>query len=172
MSQQKELDVMKRDRFELLSAYLDGEVSPDERRLVLTWLSEDPAVQCLYNRLLHLRQGCESLRQATLEIDTGECVAPAVIQRLNQRLRLTCMAGLTAAAVAFIGTVSGSLNHQIGFLELVSTAGSVPDGELINTGSLELSIDEPPISIPKPATAAGSFSGDGHHQSDLPLIDN
>jgi hypothetical protein len=55
MSQHRDLDVTKRDRFELLSAYLDGEVSPEERRLVTTWLADDPETQCLYQRLLHLR---------------------------------------------------------------------------------------------------------------------
>ncbi|MEM9769414.1 MAG: zf-HC2 domain-containing protein, partial [Cyanobacteria bacterium P01_D01_bin.71] len=61
MSQHRDLDATKRDRFELLSAYLDGEVSPDERRLVATWLDKDPEAQCLYRRLLQLRQGFQGL---------------------------------------------------------------------------------------------------------------
>jgi len=57
-----DIDVIKRDRFELLSAYLDGEVTPDERQMVLEWMQSDPNAKCLYNRLIHLRQG---LREAS-----------------------------------------------------------------------------------------------------------
>uniref|UniRef100_A0ACD5GTL5 Anti-sigma factor family protein n=1 Tax=Desertifilum tharense IPPAS B-1220 TaxID=1781255 RepID=A0ACD5GTL5_9CYAN len=36
------LDMLKRDRFELLSAYLDGEVTASERQQVENWLDTDP----------------------------------------------------------------------------------------------------------------------------------
>lgn len=36
------LDNLKRDRFELLSAYLDGEVTSSERHQVEDWLRSDP----------------------------------------------------------------------------------------------------------------------------------
>lgn len=145
MSQQRELDVTKRDRFELLSAYLDGEVSAEERRLVTTWLSEDPSTQCLYRRLLQLRQGCEGMRQMTWQSEDSDCTATAVVNRI-ERFRLTCMAGLTAAAIAFIGTVSGAINPRILPLETPSTSASASAPE-----SLELAIDQPPIAIPKSA---------------------
>ena len=35
MDHQQDIDVTKRDRFELLSAYVDGELPPEERRMVL-----------------------------------------------------------------------------------------------------------------------------------------
>lgn len=34
---------LHRDRFELLSAYIDHEVTADERRQVEAWINEDPA---------------------------------------------------------------------------------------------------------------------------------
>lgn len=52
------IDMVKRDRFELLSAYLDGELTAAERRQVEELLANDQAVKCLYVRLLKLRQGC------------------------------------------------------------------------------------------------------------------
>ena len=55
-----DLDATKRDRFELLSAYLDGEVTSEERQQVLCWLQHDENSRCLYNRLLALRQGMRS----------------------------------------------------------------------------------------------------------------
>jgi hypothetical protein len=45
------MDMVKRDRFELLSAYLDGEVTATERKQVEEWLANDASVQCLYARL-------------------------------------------------------------------------------------------------------------------------
>ena len=50
------MDMHNRDRFELLNAYLDGEVTADERRQIENWLATDSQVQCLYARTLKLRQ--------------------------------------------------------------------------------------------------------------------
>ncbi len=55
------MNTQKRDRFELLSAYLDGEVSAPERRQVEEWLDTDAETQKLYARLLVLRQNFQSL---------------------------------------------------------------------------------------------------------------
>lgn len=50
------MDMHERDRFELLNAYLDGEVTAAERRQIEDWLTTDFAAQCLYARALELRQ--------------------------------------------------------------------------------------------------------------------
>ena len=50
------MDMYNRDRFELLNAYLDGEVTAAERRQIDGWLTTDSEVQCLYARALKLRQ--------------------------------------------------------------------------------------------------------------------
>ncbi len=42
--------IHKRDRFELLSAYLDGEVIAAKRQQIEDWLRNDPGVQYLYVR--------------------------------------------------------------------------------------------------------------------------
>lgn len=49
------MDMHERDRFELLNAYLDGEVTAAERRQIEDWLTTDSAAQCLYSRALELR---------------------------------------------------------------------------------------------------------------------
>jgi anti-sigma factor RsiW len=152
MSQHRDLDVTKRDRFELLSAYLDGEVSPEERRLVMTWLAEDPETQCLYQRLLQLRQGFQSLRPEQWQSDTAHKTANAVISKLNQRLKLSCMAGMTAAAVAVIGIFSGALNNPMGRVGIAQSPTSQE--------SLKIALDQPPITIPKPAIVTDMSSMD------------
>lgn len=50
------MDMHERDRFELLNAYLDGEVTAAERRQIEDWLTTDSAAQGLYSRALELRQ--------------------------------------------------------------------------------------------------------------------
>ncbi len=44
------------EKFELLSAYMDGEVSREERLQVDQWLAEDPAFRRLYQQQLRLHQ--------------------------------------------------------------------------------------------------------------------
>ncbi len=46
------MDMYKRDHFELLSAYLDVEVTASQRRQIEHWLTTAPEVQCLYTRVL------------------------------------------------------------------------------------------------------------------------
>lgn len=50
------MDTQNQDRFELLNAYLDGEVTADERRQIDYWLVSDSEVRCLYGRVLKIRQ--------------------------------------------------------------------------------------------------------------------
>lgn len=49
------------DEFELISAYLDGEVSEQERAKVEQLIAEDPSVQQLYQEQLKLREAVKLL---------------------------------------------------------------------------------------------------------------
>ena len=49
-------DDQEQERYQLLSAYLDGEVTVDERRQVQEWLDNDCAFQQKYIKLLQLKQ--------------------------------------------------------------------------------------------------------------------
>lgn len=149
MGQHRDLDATKRDRFELLSAYLDGEVSPEERRLVTIWLDEDPEAQCLYRRLLQLRQGFQGLNPEYWQSPPCSDTAQQVYRKLNHRFRMTCMAGMTAAAMAVVGVFSGALQpmERLGWNTL---SASGPEE------SLEIALDQPPILIPKPAMTPAS----------------
>lgn len=48
-------------RFEQLSAYLDGELSGPEARIVETWLTQDPALRQLYVQLSGIQAGFDRL---------------------------------------------------------------------------------------------------------------
>jgi anti-sigma factor RsiW len=57
----------QRDRFELLNAYLDGEVTAVQRRQIDDWLTTDFEVQCLYARALELRQKWQIMSPLALQ---------------------------------------------------------------------------------------------------------
>jgi negative regulator of sigma E activity len=149
------MDMVKRDRFELLSAYLDGEVTAAERRQVEEWLSNDPTVQHLYARLLKLRQGLRTL-PVPQQTPVEETVQN-VFTRLRRRSRYLMLTGGTAVAAVFIGAVSGLFtggestipqlaNHSI---EPTQTA-SAPVSAAQN---LMVAINNPVFPIPKTAEA-------------------
>ncbi|MBE9006715.1 zf-HC2 domain-containing protein [Fortiea sp. LEGE XX443] len=102
------MDMVKRDRFELLSAYLDGEVTATERRQVEEWLANDASVQCLYARLLKLRQGLRGL-PVPAAAQSPEVTAQKVFSRLRRRSHLAWTFGGAAAAACLISVVSGWL---------------------------------------------------------------
>lgn len=142
-----DLDVIKRDRFELLSAYLDGEVSPSERRLVSTWLTDDPDTQCLYRRLLYLRQGFSTLCQTSTATQSSELLTGKVYQRLNQRVQRTCMASFAAIALAVFGVFSGTISNRLwDFRTLPGTTPSMGQTALENDTNAVI-MDSPPIAV-------------------------
>lgn len=145
------LDNLKRDRFELLSAYLDGEVSADERRQVEQWLATDATMQRLHARLLKLRQGVRLLPVPAPE-QPVEQVAVEVISRLERRPKRTALWGGMAIAALFVGAVASTFSGG----ELVPSIAQSPDTHRITSNALPhdglmIALDRPVIEIPKAA---------------------
>jgi hypothetical protein len=136
------LDVMKRDRFELLSAYLDGEVTADERRQVESWLDQDETVQKLYQRLLRLRQGIQTCPVPESE-QSVDFMVDQVVRRANRPSRRLTLLGGGAIAAVVIGAISslviGSPRMQLNVVE---------NPEMPSDG-LQIALDRPVIEIPK-----------------------
>jgi anti-sigma factor RsiW len=150
------MDMVKRDRFELLSAYLDGEVTATERRQVEEWLAKDASVQCLYARLLKLRQGLRTLPVPAAQ-QSPEATVQQVLTRLRRRSRLNWMLGGAAVAACVIGAVSGLLP---GGGSIAPQLAQRPQREPIQTSSaivppspLMVGLNNPVIEIPKAAIA-------------------
>ncbi|MEH2089375.1 anti-sigma factor family protein [Nostoc sp.] len=151
------MDMVKRDRFELLSAYLDGEVTATERRQVEEWLANDASVQCLYARLLKLRQGLRTLPVPATQQSPEETVGQ-VLSRLRRRSRLNWMVGSAAVAACAIGAISG----LVGGGSMVQQLAQRPQREPIQTSSasivppspLMVGLNNPVIEIPKAAVAS------------------
>ncbi|HEY9764177.1 MAG TPA: hypothetical protein V6D07_16730 [Trichocoleus sp.] len=149
--------MIKRDRFELLSAYLDGEVTPAERQLVNTWLTQDPTAKCLYNRLLHLRQGFKSCPPELPPSNPDETVE-SVFQSLNKQFQKTCMAGVGVLAIGILGLLSGVFGPRYSPMQLAS-GSSKPAA---STDVLKVALDEPAFPIPQASNTA----------TDLPVRDS
>jgi anti-sigma factor RsiW len=96
--------MIQRDRFELLSAYLDGEVTAVERKQVEEWLAHDPTVQQLHSRLLKLRQAFQTMPVPQSERSVEETV-DGVFSRVERRPKLTLIWGGAAIAALFMAAL-------------------------------------------------------------------
>ncbi|NET00216.1 MAG: transcriptional regulator [Sphaerospermopsis sp. SIO1G2] len=143
------------DRFELLSAYLDGEVTAVERRQVEEWLETDESVKCLYARLLKLRQCVKTMPVPVCE-QTPEATFQQVWQRLQHRTRLGWMIGGAAVAACVVSAVSSFLPSSTPRLQL---AQKTVEPTVVNTepafavSPLMVTLNNPVVEIPKTAIA-------------------
>ncbi|MBU6229550.1 MAG: Fis family transcriptional regulator [Cyanobacteria bacterium REEB459] len=141
-------DVMKRDCFELLSAYLDGEVTAKERAIVENWLQSDASVHALYTRLITLRQG---FRQP----DAGhhprvEFTLSGVVNRLNYRLRTVTMATAGVLFLATLNILSAGLNLN---------PAAMSSRLLGKPQPLDVTVSQPVFPIPSRSTPLSSDWG-------------
>ena len=160
-----DLDALKRDRFEMLSAYLDGEVTAAERKQVEHWLATDSETQRLHARLITLQSEFQNLPIPAAERPVEQTVEQ-VLAQIDRRPRLTLVwSGIgTAVAAIFIGAVTGlvpgngSLTPQIAQSpspkmtnSAVQEVGAIPDA-VPDSSTLMIALDRPPIDIPRVAT--------------------
>jgi len=132
-----------RDRFELLSAYLDGEITAAERRQVEDWLANDPSVQCLSSRLLKLRQGMRSIAVPVSDRSVEQTVNQ-VFSKLERRPRMAAAWGGLAIAALFIGAL---YNQPPSVQYAASEAAQMP--QPVRQEALMIALDRPVIEIPK-----------------------
>jgi hypothetical protein len=140
----------KRDRFELLSAYLDGEVTATERRQVEAWLKTDPRTQQLYARLLRLRQGLR-----TMPVPASEQPVEQVVQQVSAKLhrapKRLVWGGLAFAAL-IVGSVVATLPREFGSPQMANAP--LDSEQAIPQDGLMIALDRPVIEIPKAAVSS------------------
>jgi anti-sigma factor RsiW len=109
VTQSNGAESLKRDRFELISAYLDGEVTADERRQVELWLQTDPQAKQLYARLMMLRKGFQNLSTPAASQPVERTVQQVVskIERKSRR-KVFAWSGMAIAAM-FVSALVGGL---------------------------------------------------------------
>jgi hypothetical protein len=147
------------DRFELLSAYMDGEVTVAQKEQVQQWLNEDPNFQQLYQRLLKLNQGFQSL-PAPVRTKSPQQITDAVFEKVEQhRWRKLAFWGGTAIAALGIGLLSLLLPEQNNPIpQLTENYPPTENTEAIASNdikdpSLMIAVNRPVVPIPKAVVA-------------------
>ncbi len=147
--------MQKRDCFELLSAYLDGEVTANERKQVEEWLSKDASIKCLYKRLLNLRQGLQNIPVPPTN-QSSETTIEQVLKRINRPQDLAWMFGGAALAACILGTVSTLFpGNSSRILQMAETTELTPavTQPAISDSPLMVALNKPVMEIPKTAIA-------------------
>lgn len=103
-------DSLELDIFELLSAYIDGELTPPERDRVQYLLDRDPKIKHTYRQLLNLQGHIKHLSAPPSSVSVDE-LSTAVFQKIDrhQRRRSSLVWGGAAVAAAAIAAISGIL---------------------------------------------------------------
>jgi len=153
------------DRFELLSAYVDNELSAAERQQVEEWLESDPEIQRQYRALPALSRSFQSMPAPTTATDHDELL-DAVFTKVDRKPRILKKVGIGAVVVASLGALGAlfsgnTLSPQFaGTSTPESAQNATPpstflsadvepgDIESIDTDSLMLVLDAPPVDIP------------------------
>ncbi|MBD1884728.1 zf-HC2 domain-containing protein [Microcoleus vaginatus] len=157
---QGNVTTMMRDRFELLSAYLDGEVTATERRQVEEWLTNDPTTKRLYSRLLMMQQSFQAMPVPASEQSAQE-LATKVLQRVERKPKQTWILGggaIAALLIALVSNVGG--DRQLfapqfarspvpGESDGLIMALNEPLVEIVNPNDLMLGVNAPIMDIPK-----------------------
>ncbi|MEG4233444.1 zf-HC2 domain-containing protein [Microcoleus sp. Pol11C3] len=161
---QGNVTTMMRDHFELLSAYLDGEVTAAERRQVEEWLTNDPTTKRLYSRLLMMQQSFQAMPVPAAEQSAQE-LAAKVLQRVERKPKQTWILGGGAIAALLIAAVSGvgggrqlfapqfARSPVPGESDGLIVALNEPLVEIVNPNDLMLGVNAPIMDIPKVGVA-------------------
>lgn len=143
-------------RFELLSAYLDGEVTPSERKHIQEWLDSDPKMQRLYTQLLRLRQEIPHLPIPAPE-QSAEQLSESVFQTIDRRRN--AKRGYFWGGVAIAAVVIGALSHFLvkhdSPMPQMAQTPATPSAE-----PLMIALNHPAVEIPPLLEEKGG--GEGH----------
>ena len=144
---QRPTDNLSDRECELLSAYIDGEATAQERNQIEQQLQDNPAYQHAYSQLLHLQDSLAGLSVPPARdcpSATAGDMADVVLQRLEQEPLLGTMSPTWARRCARIAA---------GLVLLVSAGSLLWQIEQPSPSELMISLDEPPLDIPIEAIA-------------------
>lgn len=153
----QENNAIDTDRFELLSAYLDGELTPEERHQVQYWLDTDPKFKKIYHRLLRLHQRMRDEDASINNVSTEQLCDRVFLQvdRRQKRRRFKRFAGGTIAAL-FAASLLGFLTHgdwlrQQAKLDrsVLNVAKSSQKKSVSTPLMVAVTLDRPAVNIPK-----------------------
>lgn len=134
------------DYFELLSAYIDGELSTVEKAQVQHWLDHDPNIKRLYTQLLALQENMQHSVAPPSNRSVAE-ITTEVFRSVDDRRRRRKLVWSGAIAASILATLSGlipSLNSQ---LRTASKQAPLNESSAV---MLAVAVNKPAINIPKP----------------------
>lgn len=136
------------DRFELLSAYLDGEVTPQERRQIQQWLDSDPQFHQRYTQLLRLHQGVSHL-QVPPSAQSSPQLADQVFEKIDtdNRQKRRLVWGCVAITTVIMGILSQAVLKPAFSPQLVKKSPA-PESLAVEPAPLMIALHEPVIEIP------------------------
>ena len=148
-----ENDTAELDYFELLSAYIDDELSPKERDRVQYWLDNDPAIKTTYSQLLNLQTQIQKIpTPPSVQIET---LSAEVFQKIdNRRCQKRCVVwGVGAIAATLLAALSGIV-PGINTTEFkLAQPGSETFSEPL---MVAVAINKPAVKIPKSAVSSST----------------
>ncbi|MEL6579364.1 MAG: zf-HC2 domain-containing protein [Cyanobacteria bacterium J06621_12] len=139
------LDSIPDHNFELISAYIDGELSPAEKKQVQQWLDQDPQMKALYTQLLSLQGQMQNLPVPS-ESDSASQITAQVFQTLDsqRRRRRLILSGsaIAASLLTAISLLPGTNSWK--FAQSPSLNENKADAVM-----LAVALNTPAINIPK-----------------------
>lgn len=139
-------------RFELLSAYIDGEATIEERKQVQQWLDTDPEIKKTYLQLLQLQGEMQNLTVPPQETVSADILTQQVfnsIDRTRNRKKALIWGGAIAATV--VATFSSLVPLPAPSLRMAKE--SIQD-RVSKPTMVAVSLNKPTVVIPKAAVSA------------------
>jgi anti-sigma factor RsiW len=124
------------ERFELLSAYIDNQVTPSERKQVQEWLDSDREFKRSYLHLLHIAQSIKNIPVAAT-IPSEELSSRVFAKIDNQRQNKQFRIGLSLSVLAVLGCLLYIPRH-------FTANSTTSEGE-----SLAIALNRPLIRLPQ-----------------------
>jgi anti-sigma factor RsiW len=131
------------ERFELLSAYLDGEVTASERRQVEAWLATDRAFQQQYRQMQNIQIAFP--RIAVPSTQSAQALAEGVFGQIDRRRnhRLSWIGGgaIAATLLAAVTGLSGLFGDRSPQLQFAAHKANIP-------APLMVALNDPILAMP------------------------
>ena len=142
------------ERFELLSAYIDGEVTNTEEQMVEQWLSDDVDFRRLYHQQIKLRQLLVDLpvpvaANSSIRAETNLIIDRvfAEIDKRSQR-RKWKLAGFGVSVAAVVG-ILGSMFTFNSSPQFSPVANSIKNPAITIEEPVLIAMEEPLVPVPK-----------------------
>lgn len=131
------------ERFELLSAYLDGEVTASERKQVETWLATDRAFQQQYRQMQSVQHAMPRISVPSSQSTTAlaEGVFGQIDRNRNRKLSWIGGGAIAATVLAAVTGLSGLLGDRSPQLQFASNKANTP-------APLMVALNDPILAIP------------------------